>query len=292
MKKFFLIFLTSLTFTSLHPDYIKFGHRLEKNIHIPGYRTFDYAFWLHPSQGNRELENLFTKKTLDFYGAIIPEGSVAIDIGAHVGDTSVAYSLVVGDQGTVVAFEPNPSCFDVLKINAANNKNIIPVNAAITEENGNYTFYYTDPGLCNGAFAEMLSIHPYRIPVNVVGVNLENWLETQTPALISKVKFIKIDTEGYDRFIIKSIKNFLLKHRPILQTELFTYLNNDEKIDLFTLIDSMNYKIVLAAYNGLIDTTSIASRKPFDLLSFINFQVPEGSIDLLCIPDEQFSNYK
>jgi FkbM family methyltransferase len=291
MKKIFFIVLTCLTFTTLYSTYIKYPHRIEKNISIPGYRTFDYAFWLHPGQGNKELETLFTKNTLDTLKKYIPEGSVAIDIGAHVGDTSVAYSLVVGQTGKVIAFEPNPSCFEVLLINAARNNNIIPVNAAVTENNGNYTFYYTDPGLCNGAYAEMLSIHPYRIPVQVIGVNFEDWLEKNAKDLIPLIKFIKIDTEGYDRYIIKNISNFLLQYRPVIQTELFIYLRLEEKIEFFELLDSLNYKVVLNAYNGLIDSSPISGRTPFNLISFITYKVPEGSIDLLCIPAEQFSNY-
>lgn len=286
-----LLVLLSLVAGPLYSQYIKYGHRIEKNIRINGYRTFDYAFWLHPGQGNNELKTTFSKTSLDALSKYIPKGSVAIDIGAHVGDTSVAYSLVVGDEGKVIAFEPNPSCFEILLINAEKNQNIIPVNAAVTEEDGNYTFYYTDPGLCNGAFAEMLSIHPYRVPVPVVGVNLEKWLEKNAKELIPQIKFIKIDTEGYDRYIIKNISSFLLKYRPVIQTELFIYLTINEKIDFFKLLDSLNYKVLLNAYNGLIDPSPISQREPFNLMSFISYQVPEGSIDLLCIPAERFSEF-
>lgn len=288
MKK--ILFLASclmLNISSLGAQYVKYGTHIEKNINIPGYRAFDYTFWLHPGQANRELETLFTKETLDFLRKIIPEGSVAIDIGAHVGDTSVAYSLVVGDKGKVIAFEPNPSCFEVLKLNAANNPNIIPVERAVTEHDGDYTFYYTDPGLCNGAYAEVLSIHPYTVPVQVKGVNLEKWLQENAEDLIPQVKFIKIDCEGYDRYIIKNIGSFLKKYRPIIQTELFIYLNRSERQEMFEILESLDYKIVLSASESIIDNSEVKKRKFFDLETFLNYQIPTGSIDLLCIPKEQ-----
>lgn len=289
MKKIFLYAMIITAIIPIHADYVHFGHRLEKNISIPGYPVFDYAFWLHPGQGNNELQTLFTKSVLDFLKKIIPEGSVVIDIGAHAGDTSVAYSLVVGTSGTVLAFEPNPATFQVLQVNARNNPTIIPIPKAITEKEGNYTFHYTDIGLNNGAYADMLSVHPYRIPVAVQGVNLEQWLEKNVPNLISKISFIKIDTEGYDRYILKSIKNLLLSYRPIVQCELFVYLNAAEKEDLFKTLDALNYVMVLSAYEGKIDTSPIKHRTVFNKSSFIQYQIPEYSADVLCIPKEKYT---
>ncbi len=288
-----LLLLMSFNIFSRSIEYRKFGTRLEKNIRIEGYPVFDYVFWLHPgsSHGERESEVLFTKKTLDFLRTIIPVGSVAIDIGAHAGDTSVLYSLVVGQTGKVIAFEPNPLCFEVLKMNAANHKNILAVESAITEDDGNYTFHYTDLGLCNGGFAAKLSLHPYTVPVNVNGVNFERWLEKNAQDLIPRIKYIKIDTEGYDRYIIKSIRNFLLKYRPLLQCELYIYLAPQEKAEIFDTLNALNYKIVLSAYEGKINTSPIQERTIFSRESLINYQIPEGSVDLLCIPAEQYDHF-
>lgn len=288
MKKLFLCLAVSTIGIITYPSYVKFGYRIERNIHIPGYPLFDYAFWSHPGQNKRDLETLITKQNLDFLKTIIPQGSVAIDIGAQVGDTSVLYSLVVGTSGKVLAFEPNPATFEILKINAEHNPTIIPANKAITEKNGNYTFHYTDPGLLNGAYAEKLSVHPYRIPVAVQGVNLEQWLEENAKDLIPKISFIKIDTEGYDVYIVKSLKRFLLKYRPIVQCELFVYSTAAEKEELFNLLDFLEYKMVIAAYEGKIDTSPIKQRNVFDKKSFIEYQVPEYSADILCIPAEKY----
>lgn len=264
--------------------YQKYGTKIQRDIKVDGYRAFDYVFWLHPGQSNNEIKTLFTKPVLDSLSQVIPQGSVVIDIGAHVGDTSVLYSLLVGDEGKVFAFEPNPSCFEVLKMNALNNPNIIPVNSAITEKDGKYTFHYTDLGLCNGAFVKNLTFNPYTIPVEVEGVNLENWLEKNAKELIEKIKFIKIDTEGYDKYIIENIKSFLIKYRPVIQTELYLYSTSEDKEELFNILKSLNYKIVIGAYEGLINTSVIESRREFDLHTFVNYPIPQGSIDLLCLP--------
>ncbi len=41
----------------------------------------------------------------------IPDGGVVIDVGAYIGDHTVAYINKSGPSGTVYAFEPNPVAF-------------------------------------------------------------------------------------------------------------------------------------------------------------------------------------
>lgn len=76
------------------------------------------------------------------------EGDVVLDIGAHHG----GYAIKAAKQGaTVIAFEPEPSNFELLSSNIAANHltNVKPVNIAISDRNGTVTlFLHRNSGCC------------------------------------------------------------------------------------------------------------------------------------------------
>jgi FkbM family methyltransferase len=274
-KKIYILF--HFIFFNLFGKYTNYEIKIIKNNLAEGYKKFDYAIWLHPLQLiNMDLQTFLIKPVLDKIKKLIPDDSVAIDIGAHTGDTSVAYSLILGNTGKVIAFEPNPLAYEVLKVNSELNNNIIPYNLAITETEGEFTFHYTDIGLCNGGFGEVLQYGPAAIgtvPLKVKGVNFEKWIEKNHKELLQKIKFIKIDTEGYDKNIIKSMKNFINKYQPTIQAEVYTGLSKDEKIEFFNIIKSINYKCFL--YQNFE-----VGKKELNLSDFTNIQ----HSDIICFP--------
>src|SRR4030042_1862687 len=68
---------------------------------------------------------------------VLNEGSVFFDLGAHVGFFTLLASHLVGDQGRIVAFEPNPENVKYLNKHIEWNRktNIAVIEAAIGDEN-------------------------------------------------------------------------------------------------------------------------------------------------------------
>lgn len=92
---------------------------------------------------------------LDFFRQYSKSSGLAIDIGAHTGDTTVPMALAIGPKGTVLAFEPNPHVFRVLQKNSELNRsktNIVPLCFAATDHDGEFEFNYSDASYCNGGF--------------------------------------------------------------------------------------------------------------------------------------------
>jgi hypothetical protein len=58
-----------------------------------------------------------------------------------------------------------------------------------------------------------------------------------------KLSFIKIDTEGFDKEIIKSISPLIKQYRPALVAESFDKNTHAEKVELFNVVADMNYDI-------------------------------------------------
>ena len=53
---------------------------------------------------------------VDELKSFISEGDIAIDVGAHIGDSTLPIALACGSSGGVYAFEPNPIVFSILAI--------------------------------------------------------------------------------------------------------------------------------------------------------------------------------
>src|SRR5712691_5456894 len=90
-----------------------------------------FARWRHPG----ETPKVVTQQSVDALRTFLREGDVAIDIGAHTGDSTLPIALAVGARGLVFALEPNPYVFKVLAATAALNPaktRIVPLMFAAT----------------------------------------------------------------------------------------------------------------------------------------------------------------
>jgi len=214
----------------------------EVSIGLPSW-NFKYARWLHPYQGDWEVRSLFTEEILRNLSKLINPDSTVLDIGAQTGNMAVAYSLFADK---VLAFEPNPAAYEVLYKNSKINDNIIPFNYAISDEEGPLLFHYSDNGFCNGGFATRtkagIGVTGHRVPIEVWGINLEKFLE-QEEIKIKNLSLIKIDAEGHDRFILRTLKNIIQKYKPVIITEIYNGLYVDEIDDLINVLHSFNYKV-------------------------------------------------
>jgi FkbM family methyltransferase len=188
------------------------------------------------------------------FSEIIPKNSVVLDIGAHVGGFSLVFGSCIGENGKVIAFEPNPKTYSVLMENAKSNPNfnIIPYNFACTPENKKYVFNYSDPNIYNngmngGYFDELKegdnikNFHSYKVEVD--GVNVVDFLNKNHADLIDNIKFIKTDTEGLDKEVLKTLSPIIEKNKPVLMVEAFISLTDEEMEDYYNVLKSFNYEI-------------------------------------------------
>lgn len=205
-------------------------------------KEINYHRWLHPWQGDWEIKALFNERILTNLSKIIKPESTVIDIGAQAGNMSVAYSLFARQ---VISFEPNPATFEVLEKNSKLNTNIKPFNFAISDEEGPLTFHYSDYGFCNGGFATRtnhgVGVTGHVIPIDVWAINLEKFLK-ESEIDLGEVSLIKVDAEGHDKDILKTLTAIIGEHKPVLITEIYNGLNPDEITDLLDTIHALGYR--------------------------------------------------
>ena len=259
-----------------------------------GKYKFEYAHWSHPYVNKKK----FTLDELKTQTTYLKEGDIVIDIGAFSGDTPILYANAVGKTGKVISFESNPHAYEVLKVNADLNPhlNIIPINKAITEKTGKYTFHYSDKDFCNGGFAseidEGIGATGHVVPLEVEGVNLTEWVKANlTPEEVSKISFIKTDTEGYDYKIFRSNLNLFKEIRPIIEAELYPALSLREVNLFYDILREMEYKPFKQNKGRNCSLDSLTY--PLDKSGFINtFQNIRSGEDIVAYPDELIPNNK
>ncbi|HEX8460487.1 MAG TPA: FkbM family methyltransferase, partial [Segetibacter sp.] len=173
-------------------------------------------------------------------------GDLAIDIGANIGDTTVPMALCAGSTGLSLAFDPNPYVFKILQRNATLNPdkvNIVACPYAIDKEEGEFFFIASEASFGNGGISKTKKsphgkfVHTEKIQ----SVNLFSFIKKEYPQWINKLKFIKIDTEGHDKEIIKSISDLISSTKPYIIAESIGSATDNEKIQLYEIIDSLNY---------------------------------------------------
>jgi FkbM family methyltransferase len=221
----------------------EYGYYVD-SFDIEGYGKLEFAQWEHPFA----QPFVMSKGNIDFYKQMISPGDFVIDIGAHTGDTTVPMALAAGKLGSVLALEPNKYVFRILEKNASLNKefaNIIPVCMAATAEDGVFSFNYSDASFCNGGFLterEKLDRH-HKYTLEVQGKNLEKVLTTGYAHLLPKLKFIKVDAEGYDKEIIKTLTHIISTYRPMILSECNVFLTKNEREELFHVMSRFDYKL-------------------------------------------------
>jgi FkbM family methyltransferase len=237
-------------FLGLQPGPKTYGFKL-KRFELPGDGTVQYAQWLHPHETEKEI----TQSSIDALRKFLSPGDVAIDIGAHTGDSTIPIALAVGKKGSVLALEPNRYVFSVLKKNAelnADKTNIIPLMFAATPEDAEMEFQYSDSGYCNGGRFEGMSKwrHGHAFKLKVQGRNLGSFLRANHPELLPRIRYIKMDTEGYESSVLQSLSELIAERKPFLKVEVYRKLDEAPRRALYRSIAANGYAIHKIADDG------------------------------------------
>ncbi|NJM15255.1 MAG: FkbM family methyltransferase [Bacteroidales bacterium] len=256
--------------------------RTFKRIWIQNYKitlidnlgTVEYAQWLHPFENPKVI----SLSNINFYQKLSNKGGMIIDIGAHTGDTTVPMALAVGKEGLVLGLEPNKYVYKILEQNASLNldkSNIIPLCFAATDKDGEFTFNYSDASYCNGGFLSKINKkrHGHKFTLQVIGKNLQDYLLKNHSEDLKKLDLIKIDAEGYDKEILKTIPIILENHKPNLMIECYKRLDMEEREELFDLVNGFGYQLYFLENFELFDKlekiekSNMNDKKHFEMLA-------------------------
>jgi len=202
------------------------------------------ARWLHP----REQPKRLTAAVAEEYKKYIAAGDFCIDIGAHSGDSTLPMAVAAGRTGLVLALEPNPFVYPALEKNARMNRglvNIHPVMAAAAAADAPLLFNYSDAGFCNGGGHAKINAarHGHFYPLEVHGIDLAAELRESFAGELARLKFIKVDTEGGDLFVLQSLAEIIERRRPHILAEVYKHTSPDYRRRLLRFLQSRGYTV-------------------------------------------------
>jgi FkbM family methyltransferase len=191
-----------------------------------------------------------------------------VEIGANDGCSGdFLYYFVKKYKWRGIALEPVPDIFAKLQRTYQNDKNVIPLCAALAERDGALMFYRVQPGedvpeICDqlGSFSrDVIVSHKPLFPAieeRIVDVEVKT-VRFDTLARqfgIEKIDVIVIDTEGYDFEVLKQIDFQRFRPSVVIYEQL--HLSNTAKEESQALLRGLGYDV----YNSY-DTNYVAIRR-------------------------------
>jgi FkbM family methyltransferase len=146
----------------------------------------------------------------------VRRNSVAIDVGANIGNHSIFFSNFLTDN--VISVDPNPSVIEVLRRNLEKNANNFTIETvALGEASGSGRIVQPQHSTKNIGEAKVLSDEDGAIKI----VTLDQMTDQQLGRGEKKgnVSLIKIDVEGMELAVLKGSSNILETHKPQLFVE-------------------------------------------------------------------------
>jgi FkbM family methyltransferase len=149
---------------------------------------------------------------------LLHPGDVFVDVGANIGYFSVLAASVVGEEGAVFAFEPDPDNFRLLQANAALNEQqrcIAPVRAALSDTAGTGRLFLAEDNLGDHQVYAGEEDRP-SLPIELLQGS--EYLAER----LRRLDLLKVDTQGSEFHVMAGLLPLLLTlpHKPRIIIEL------------------------------------------------------------------------
>lgn len=149
----------------------------------------------------------------DYQTVAVKEGDIVIEIGGHIGTSTLNYSHLVGPTGVVYAIEALPENFAILRKNIERNgiTNVKIFNLAIVgDENTKEIVLNSNPYNSGGHSIFKMSVEEEARTV-CPAMTLKKFIETER---IPRVDILQMDIEGAEFDILLNIDKALLASIP------------------------------------------------------------------------------
>jgi FkbM family methyltransferase len=202
-------------------DFPTFAYRLLKTIGLEKV----LVLLLHmPKQGykffcriNRDEILFMTNHENDILEYFIPdEGDTVVDVGAHIGLYTIIAAKRVGPTGKVIAIEPDPENFKILKKNILLNQlsNVEYLECAAYSTKKKLKLFLPEVERGRTIFNTVMEdrVKSYDDFIEVESNTLDNILNEKN---VQRVNYVKIDVEGAELEVLKGAVNTLSSNKDL-----------------------------------------------------------------------------
>lgn len=198
----------------------------------------------------------------------VPRGTWAVDVGANIGYFTVLLGTLVGPEGRVLAFEPDPDNYALLERNIERNGlagRVVPVRAAVTDAEGARTLYRDVRYHGAHSLADAnVAARSRRIAVEVPSVTLDS--AVRGAGFDGRVGFLKIDVQGAEGLVLQGAARLLAQRKLIVLLELWPRgLSNcgsslDEVLDLLAAARLRPFRLSSAGELRMVTFDALRAR--------------------------------
>jgi len=186
----------------------------------------------------------------------IRPGMVFVDIGAHIGYYTLLTSKLVGPDGFVFAFEPNPDNGALLEKSIKVNefKNIKLTKKALAQNTGKTNFFMS--GVSNDS--RCYFVGEGRKSIEVETISLDDFFKGTG----QNVDFIKMDVDGFEFSVLRGAEETISNSKKLMFITEFCpeYLTKagEDPREYFSYLEKLGFDILLIDdKNGNLKRTSI-----------------------------------
>ena len=208
---------------------------------------------------------------------ILLPGMVVLDVGANIGEITMAAAQRVGSNGRVYSFEPMTTLYDCLtehlKMNGIDH--VTPITKGLSDKIGVATIFRAEATFKDGSRHDGLgTLYPTASRSDVVGdIELTTMDEFCAESNITRIDLVKIDVEGAELAVLKGGLKSIGRFKPYLIVELQTQTAEDagyKPDDIVSLLKTAGYKFFIIGRKARL--------RPMGEANFSNFQ------NVLCVP--------
>ena len=198
--------------------------------------------------------HLYDRKEINYAMVDFPLDGTFIDVGAYKGFWSLYFASRYPNS-TILAIEANPMVFEILVENIKLNKfsNIVPINYAVADEEGEVEFFIPNNNNLGGSCIldkDILDKERFSLRTKgmIIHVRTKTLLNILLEHDIKNIDLLKMDIEGYE---IKVLKKFFETSptRLFPKKMVVEYIHNPEVDDL---ISSYGYKLVFKTHDNSV----------------------------------------
>ncbi len=166
------------------------------------------------------------------------------------------FSKLVGKEGKVYAFEPEPRALLILKNKTKRVKNVILERKAVGDKNARIKFYLDKSIAGSSIFKDAIYSLEACIPVNMI--SLDEYFRN----LKDEIALIKMDVQGAEFLVLKGMKNLIKKVKAII----FEYWPDGlraggiEPLTLLNKLEMNNFKLFYVDKNLNIKSIDINNK--------------------------------
>lgn len=163
----------------------------------------------------KSYQDFHEKYTIELFKKILKKGDVVFDIGANIGYYSFLATKLIGENGRIYAFEPDPRNYRFLikniKFNKRKNIKFFPIAVGnkIGESLMNLDIDSTESSIIKLRTRENAVLKSIFVPIMTIDAFVREHK-------VKKIDILKIDVEGSESLVIQGMQNTLRRSNSVV----------------------------------------------------------------------------